>query len=217
MTRSLAILTTLALVLAACGSTPVSGTTGGAASATPGAAKPIYGGTVTFGLENDVSNLDPMLSGLFVDRNIHYSEGRHHPVARGELEVQRRREERHLHAPQGREVPRRLGVRRRCREMEHRPLHPDQGLEPHRGPRFGRQRLGRRRIDGALQPQGRVLAATRCARRPCRHDGLAQGRRSHGRGLHAQAVQGRDRPVHPHRSREERPLHPREEPGLVGH
>jgi len=73
MTRSLAILTTLALVLAACGSTPVSGTTGGAASATPGAAKPIYGGTVTFGLENDVSNPDPMLSGLFVDRNIHYA------------------------------------------------------------------------------------------------------------------------------------------------
>ena len=73
MTRSLAILTTLALVLAACGSTPVSSTTGGAASATPGAAKPIYGGTVTFGLENDVSNLDPMLSSLFVDRNIHYA------------------------------------------------------------------------------------------------------------------------------------------------
>ena len=73
MTRSLAILTTLALVFAACGSTPVSSTTGGAASATPGAAKPIYGGTVTFGLENDVSNLDPMLSSLFVDRNIHYA------------------------------------------------------------------------------------------------------------------------------------------------
>src|SRR5438094_1254103 len=73
MTRSLAILTTLALVLAACGSTPVSGTTGGAASATPGAAKPIYGGSVAFGLENDVSNVDPMLSGLFVDRNIHYA------------------------------------------------------------------------------------------------------------------------------------------------
>src|SRR2546425_4193740 len=71
--RLLAILTTLALVLAACGSTPVSSTTGGAASATPGAAKPVYGGTVTFGLENDVSNLDPMLSGLFVDRNIHYA------------------------------------------------------------------------------------------------------------------------------------------------
>src|SRR2546425_10369827 len=71
--RLLAILTTLALVLAACGSTPVSSTTGGAASATPGAAKPVYGGTVTFGLENDVSNLDPMLSGLFVNRNIHYA------------------------------------------------------------------------------------------------------------------------------------------------
>src|SRR5213594_5116469 len=73
MTRLLAILTTLALVLAACGSTPVSGTTGGAASGTPAAGKPIYGGTIAFGLENDVSNLDPMLSGLFVDRNIHYA------------------------------------------------------------------------------------------------------------------------------------------------
>jgi peptide/nickel transport system substrate-binding protein len=73
MTRLLAILTTLALVLGACGSTPGTGTTGGAPSASTGAAKPTYGGTVTFGLENDVSNLDPMLSGLFVDRNIHYA------------------------------------------------------------------------------------------------------------------------------------------------
>ena len=73
MTRLLAILTTLALVLGACGSTPGTGTTGGAPSASTGATKPTYGGTVTFGLENDVSNLDPMLSGLFVDRNIHYA------------------------------------------------------------------------------------------------------------------------------------------------
>src|SRR5881296_1471678 len=73
MTRLLAILTTLALVLAACGSTPVSGTTGGGASPTVAANKPAYGGTITFALENDVSNLDPMLSGLFVDRNIHYA------------------------------------------------------------------------------------------------------------------------------------------------
>ena len=74
MTRLLAILTTLALVLAACGSTPGTGTTtGGATSAPSAAAKPTYGGTVTFVLDNDVSNLDPMLSGLFVDRNIHYA------------------------------------------------------------------------------------------------------------------------------------------------
>jgi peptide/nickel transport system substrate-binding protein len=74
LTRLLAILTTLALVLAACGSTPGTGTTtGGATSAPSAAAKPTYGGTLTFGLENDVSNLDPMLSGLFVDRNIHYA------------------------------------------------------------------------------------------------------------------------------------------------
>jgi peptide/nickel transport system substrate-binding protein len=73
MTRLLAILTTLALVLGACGSgTPGTGTTGAAPSAST-AATANYGGTVTFGLENDVSNLDPMLSGLFVDRNIHYA------------------------------------------------------------------------------------------------------------------------------------------------
>jgi peptide/nickel transport system substrate-binding protein len=45
---------------------------GGAATAS-GAPKANYGGSVTFALENDVSNLDPMLSGLFVDRNIHYA------------------------------------------------------------------------------------------------------------------------------------------------
>jgi hypothetical protein len=63
------------------------------------AAKANYGGTITFALENDVSNLDPMLSGLFVDRNIHYAmydslvrvvaEGRDHPVARQEVDVRR--------------------------------------------------------------------------------------------------------------------------------
>jgi len=73
MTRLLAILTTLALVLGACGSTPGTGTPTGAAPSASTAAKANYGGTVSFGLENDVSNLDPMLSGLFVDRNIHYA------------------------------------------------------------------------------------------------------------------------------------------------
>jgi peptide/nickel transport system substrate-binding protein len=73
MTRLLAILTTLALVLGACAGTPGTGTTGGTATGSPGAATATYGGTITFGLENDVSNLDPMLSGLFVDRNIHYA------------------------------------------------------------------------------------------------------------------------------------------------
>lgn len=73
MTRLLAILTTLALVLGACAGTPGTGTTGGTATSSPGAATATYGGTITFGLENDVSNLDPMMSGLFVDRNIHYA------------------------------------------------------------------------------------------------------------------------------------------------
>jgi peptide/nickel transport system substrate-binding protein len=75
MTRLLAILTTLALVLGACAGTTGTGTTGGAATTAPtsAAAKVTYGGTITFALESDVSNLDPMLSGLFVDRNIHYA------------------------------------------------------------------------------------------------------------------------------------------------
>jgi peptide/nickel transport system substrate-binding protein len=73
MTRLLAILTTLALVLGACAGTPGTGTTGGTATGSPAAAKVTYGGTATFVLDNDVSNLDPMLSGLFVDRNIHYA------------------------------------------------------------------------------------------------------------------------------------------------
>ncbi|HEV8671497.1 MAG TPA: ABC transporter substrate-binding protein [Candidatus Limnocylindria bacterium] len=73
MSRSLAILTTLALVLGACAGTTGTGTTGGAATGSPAGAKATYGGTITFALENDVSNLDPMLSSLFVDRNIHYA------------------------------------------------------------------------------------------------------------------------------------------------
>src|SRR5713101_8605805 len=45
---------------------------GGGAATASAAAKANYGGTITFALENDVSDLDPMLSGLFVDRNIMY-------------------------------------------------------------------------------------------------------------------------------------------------
>src|SRR5256714_4380329 len=66
-----AFLASFAVLLAACsgGQQPAGG---GSASPSTGA-KAAYGGTVTFGLENDVSNLDPMLSSLFVDRNIHYA------------------------------------------------------------------------------------------------------------------------------------------------
>src|SRR5207253_2447222 len=68
----LALLSAFAVLLAACtdGQQPTGG--GGGASPTPAAGKPVYGGSVTFALENDVSDLDPMLSGLFVDRNIMY-------------------------------------------------------------------------------------------------------------------------------------------------
>src|SRR6185295_18501257 len=64
-----AFLSAFAILLAACGQQP----SGGGASPSASAGKAVYGGTLTFALENDVSNLDPMLSSLFVDRNIHYA------------------------------------------------------------------------------------------------------------------------------------------------
>ena len=80
-TRSLfAFFAIFAAVAAACGpaNAPTGGasaapTSGASAAATAAAGKPTTGGTVTFALENDVSDLDPMLSGLFVDRNIMYA------------------------------------------------------------------------------------------------------------------------------------------------
>jgi peptide/nickel transport system substrate-binding protein len=67
---ALGFVSAFAILLAACagGQQP-----SGGGSASPSAGKAAYGGTITFALENDVSNLDPMLSGLFVDRNIHYA------------------------------------------------------------------------------------------------------------------------------------------------
>ena len=71
MSRSLrlaAVITTVALILGACsGGTPAGG---GAAPAAAG--KAVYGGTITFVLENDVINFDPLRSRAFVDRNVHY-------------------------------------------------------------------------------------------------------------------------------------------------
>src|ERR1700687_4254697 len=69
----LALFAAVAVIAGACApSTSGPSPSGGAATASA-APKANYGGTITFALENDVSNLDPMLSGLFVDRNIHYA------------------------------------------------------------------------------------------------------------------------------------------------
>ena len=64
--RFVAMLAVLAILLAACSSSP--GTTGGAAGA-----KGVYGGSVTFAMNSDISNMDPMLSALFVDRHLMYA------------------------------------------------------------------------------------------------------------------------------------------------
>ena len=69
----LALFAALAVVIGACSSSGGPSPSGGAGGSGSAAPKAISGGTVTFALENDVSNLDPMLSGLFVDRNIHYA------------------------------------------------------------------------------------------------------------------------------------------------
>jgi peptide/nickel transport system substrate-binding protein len=76
--RYLAFIAVFGAILAAC--SPAAPTTGGGASAAPAAsaapsaaaAKATYGGTVTFVLENDVINFDPLVSRAFVDRNVHY-------------------------------------------------------------------------------------------------------------------------------------------------
>ena len=64
-----AVLGSFAILLDACGQQPA----GGGTASPSASAKAAYGGTLTFALENDPANLDPMLSGLFVDRNIHYA------------------------------------------------------------------------------------------------------------------------------------------------
>lgn len=66
----LSILAAFAIVFGACGGS--SAPAGGAASAAPAGAKATPGGTVTFVLENDVIDFDPMRSRAFVDRNVHY-------------------------------------------------------------------------------------------------------------------------------------------------
>ena len=81
MTRTRSVLAFLAIfaaVAAACGPSTQAPSGASAAPAASGAAtaaagKPTSGGSITFALENDVSDLDPMLSGLFVDRNIMYA------------------------------------------------------------------------------------------------------------------------------------------------
>jgi peptide/nickel transport system substrate-binding protein len=67
----LALLASFAILLAACsgGQQPAGG---GSASPTAATAKATPGGTVTFALENDVIDFDPLRSRAFVDRNVHY-------------------------------------------------------------------------------------------------------------------------------------------------
>ena len=69
MTRSLAILVTFAVLLAACTGSSTAPSGSGAGTG----AKAAYGGSVTFAMNSDISNMDPLLSGLFVDRHLMYA------------------------------------------------------------------------------------------------------------------------------------------------
>lgn len=72
MRRSIRIVTflaTVSLIAVACGGTSPSAPGG---PAVPAAGKPAAGGAITFVLENDVINFDPLVSRAFVDRNVHY-------------------------------------------------------------------------------------------------------------------------------------------------
>ena len=68
ISRTLGLLAAFSLVLGDC-SGATSTNTG---SSAPNAGAPVAGGTLTFALENDLINGDPMLSTSFVDRNVHY-------------------------------------------------------------------------------------------------------------------------------------------------
>ncbi len=68
ISRIFGILAAFAIVLGACSA----GTSTSGGGATPNAGVPVAGGTLTFALENDLVQGDPMLSSAFVDRNIHY-------------------------------------------------------------------------------------------------------------------------------------------------
>ena len=69
ISRAIAILATLAIVLGACTGTATNTPSGSVATG----AKAAYGGSVTFAMNSDISNMDPMLSGLFVDRHLMYA------------------------------------------------------------------------------------------------------------------------------------------------
>ena len=66
----LAFLASFAILLAACsgGQQPA----GGGSASPAAAAKAVYGGTVTFAIDTDPIDFDPLKSRAFVDRNVHY-------------------------------------------------------------------------------------------------------------------------------------------------
>jgi peptide/nickel transport system substrate-binding protein len=65
---SLVLLASLAILVGACSGQP----SGSADTSASPAGKPAYGGTLTFSINADITDMDPLRSGLFVDRNLMY-------------------------------------------------------------------------------------------------------------------------------------------------
>ena len=66
--RVLPLIAMLAILVGACAGGQPTG--GGAAS--PSTTKAVPGGAVTFALEDDPIDFDPLRSRAFIDRNVHY-------------------------------------------------------------------------------------------------------------------------------------------------
>ena len=73
MNRSVRILASVAAIIAIVGACTGSGTPTATAGGAGAAGKPVAGGSVTFVLENDVIDFDPLKSRAFVDRNVQFN------------------------------------------------------------------------------------------------------------------------------------------------
>ena len=137
----------------------------------------------------------------------HRREARHRPAARDVVRMVGGQQGADAQDPARRHVPRRREARRRRGQVQHRAPQDDGGLESPRRARAGHDRRRRRSDDRAPQSVGAVRAAAGAARRPRRHDGLAEGRAGRRRQVRRQArVLGpvplrRARRAGPHRAR----------------
>jgi len=194
MGRSLRFLATFAAIIVVFGACTGGGTPPGSSAQTGAGGKPAYGGTVTFVLENDVVDFDPLRSRAFVDRNAHYqifdslvrvdAAGKLIPWLALSWET----------SSDGKQVT--FKLRQDVKYHDGTPFDAEsvkwnidryRTLAARERSRARRRRRGQGPVHGELQPQVAVRAAPRDTGGSRRDDALAQGRRGRRSGLHAQA------------------------------